>query len=827
MVDESIQGKIDRLARVAAGTDLGDLSALVDLSELAGEIADALMVSELPALSALATRIKCGVESIVLRETESPEEALREAHRAIDELRRVFATAGASGASTQTTPAVDASLLSAWIAGCDSLLGDLESQVLAAERDPADAEAQAEIRRIVHTLKGECGVLALHDVQRLCHEAESLMDTRAMANQPPPVDLLLEIVDWLKNAIGGLASNPAMEMTGNAELLRRIVAAQEAPAEPRRAAGAPAPAASGPPTAAAAPGRGAGGGADLMACVVAAEAEDTLADFICEAREHLNGAEEALLSLGHDPKNRELINTVFRAFHTIKGVSGFLHLSPIVALSHRAEQLLESARRGTITMGRGELDVVLASCDMLLKLLSMVGGGAAPARPDFEALLLRLDKASSAAVPPASTLASGTDAAGGPVPAKILSKRIEQTVKVSTSRMDSLLTMVGELVIAQQMVTQDMATLGAAGQRVQKTLLQAQKIVRDLQELSMALRMVSLKSTFQRMTRLVRDVSNKAGKEIVCVTEGEDVELDRNVVEEITDPLVHMIRNACDHGLEQAPERVAAGKPPEGRVTLRAYHSGGSIVVEIGDDGRGLRREQILAKAKTNGLIPADADEASIPDSEVFSLIFLPGFSTAEKVTDISGRGVGMDVVRRNIEALRGKIEIRSIPGKGTTFLLRLPLTMAIIDGMIVRVGDQRYVLPTISIEQAFRPPDSDVSTVIGRGEMVNFRGRLLPIHRLGRVMGLADGDGSPTDGLLLVVESGTSRCALLVDEIIGRQQVVIKNIGSAGAGLRGVAGAAILGDGRVALILDVASILAQEGRGRRHRPIERQRSDS
>jgi two-component system, chemotaxis family, sensor kinase CheA len=379
--------------------------------------------------------------------------------------------------------------------------------------------------------------------------------------------------------------------------------------------------------------------------------------------------------------------------------------------------------------------------------------------------------------------------------------------------MDNLVTMVGELVIAHQMAVQGAASMGAVGLEMQRTLAQVHKIVRDVQEVSMALRMVSLRGTFQRMTRLVRDVALKAGKEIACVTEGEEVELDRNVVEEITDPLVHMIRNACDHGLETATDRIRAGKNPTGRVTLKAYHSGGSIVMEIGDDGRGLRREKILAKARASGLIDPRVDEASIPDSEVFALIFLPGFSTAEKVTDISGRGVGMDVVRRNIEALRGKIEIRSTPGRGTTFLVHVPLTMAIIDGMVVRVGTERYVLPTLSIEHAFRPGGSDVSTVAGRGEVVNVRGRLLPIQRLGRLLGL-ESMTEPKDGLLVVVESAASKCALLVDEIVGQQQVVIKSLG--GSQARGVAGGAILGDGRVALILDVGA-LRDSGHGTAH----------
>ncbi|MCE7973691.1 MAG: chemotaxis protein CheA [Leptolyngbya sp. PLA1] len=583
--------------------------------------------------------------------------------------------------------------------------------------------------------------------------------------------------------------------------------------------------------------------------------EENLPDFLCEAKEHLTNSEEALLALDQDRENKELINTVFRAFHTIKGVSGFMALKPIVALAHSAEQLLDGARSGTVLLHRPELDLILASCDMMARLLGVLEGASGPARGDFEMLVQRLDAAARgaagapeapkaervapvAAVPEAgdagvgagTALASTAAASSGAAPeaearpageaesaGATKLRKSDQTVKVNTSRMDSLVTMVGELVIAQQMVVQDMTRLmgpGGGNPRVQRTLGHMSKMIRDLQEVSMSLRMVNLKSTFQRMTRLVRDVSQKAGKQIEVFTEGEDVELDRNVVEAITDPLVHMIRNSCDHGVEGADERRAAGKPPVGRVSLRAYHAGGSIVIEIGDDGRGLRREKLLAKARSKGLIAADVNDASMPDSEVFSLIFLPGFSTAEKVTDISGRGVGMDVVRRNIEALRGKIEIRSTPGEGTTFLLRLPLTMAIIDGMVVRVGSQRYVLPTLSIQQSFRPKGSDLKTAVGVGEMVRVRGTMLPIYRLNRVLGLGEGKDILEDALLIVMEADDLRFCLMVDEILGQQQVVIKTLTQTGQQLRGVSGGAILGDGRVALILDVAQVagLAREG---------------
>ncbi|MCH7791656.1 MAG: chemotaxis protein CheA, partial [Planctomycetes bacterium] len=301
-----------------------------------------------------------------------------------------------------------------------------------------------------------------------------------------------------------------------------------------------------------------------------------------------------------------------------------------------------------------------------------------------------------------------------------------------------------------------------------------------------------------------------SGKKITLRVEGEDTELDRNVVDQIGDPLVHMIRNSCDHGLEPPEERLAAGKPETGVLTLRAYHQGGSIVIEIEDDGRGLPRDKILKKAIERGIYTPDRELDKIPDSEVYNLVFLPGFSTAEKVTDISGRGVGMDVVRRNIQALRGKTEIRSAPGKGSTFAMRLPLTMAIIDGMIVRLGSQRYVIPTLSIEQSFQPTRDQISSVIGQGEVVSVRGSLLPIYRLSQIVNLDEGIDDPCESLLIVLESNDLRCCLLVDEIIGQQQVVIKSLGEGVKSIRGVSGGAILGDGRVALILDVGGLIKE-----------------
>ena len=559
-------------------------------------------------------------------------------------------------------------------------------------------------------------------------------------------------------------------------------------------------------------------------------ADENVGDFALEAREHLANAEAAVLTLEANPTDIEQVNVVFRAFHTIKGVAGFLNLPRIVEVAHAAEYLLDKVRSNKLPLSAHVLELVLASSDLLGQLIGMLSGGEAPKERELKILVRRLQAACEGrnipapgatarpAAPASSTAEAKPTVAAAATPSETeaaasapkthATAKGDQTVKVSTQRMDSLVNLVGELVIAQLMVVQDPEVGKLHDQRVQRNLAHLGKIVRDLQETSMSLRMVTLKSTFQKMARLVRDVAAKAGKRVQLEVEGEDVELDRNVVEEIGDPLVHMIRNACDHGIEPSDERRRVGKPDHGTLKLRAFHSGGSIVIEVEDDGRGLGRERILKKCLEKGLIDTTRNLDEIPDSEVFNYIFLPGFSTAEKVTDISGRGVGMDVVRRNIEALRGSVEIRSTAGKGSVFSMRLPLTMAIIDGMVVRVGSQRYIVPTLNIERSFRPTAEQLTMVLGKGEVVRVRDGLLPIYRLQRIFNLNEGCTELGDGLLLVLENGKRRACVFVDEILGQQQVVIKSLGESRPQLRGVSGGAILGDGRVALIVDVGGLL-------------------
>ena len=567
--------------------------------------------------------------------------------------------------------------------------------------------------------------------------------------------------------------------------------------------------------------------------------------FCAEAQDLLQDIEQGVLVLESNPKDSATIDTVFRAFHTFKGNVGVMKLVVLQQLTHELESLLDAARRGTFELGRESIDVILAGEDVLKRyvdeMASQLTGGSRSAKVafpipriigDVHALLARKPGASSVVpespprrpaptpAPVAAPVRPDAEADGSvhdharPTDAQQVDPKPRAAaggiVRVDTLKLDGLIDLVGELVIAQSMVVQSPEVRNVASVHLSRCLGQLRGITSDLQRTAMSLRMVPIRNTFQKMARLVRDLGVQQGKDIQLILEGEDTELDRNIVEELGDPLVHMIRNSADHGIEPQAERLAKGKPAAGTITLRAFHRGGFIVIEIQDDGRGLDPDRIRTKAIERGLVKS---EENIDERAIFDLIFAPGFSTAEIVTDLSGRGVGMDVVRRNIERMRGKIEIDSSIGRGTIFTISLPLTLAIIEGLLVGVGDQRYVIPTLSVRESFRPLPSMVTTVQGRGEMVSVRGRLTPVLRLGKHLNTPARATDLSSGILVVVESGQDSRCLFVDELIGKQEVVIKSLGDMFDQQTDFAGAAILGDGRVGLILDVNSLVKLKSR--------------
>ncbi|MHC4195586.1 MAG: chemotaxis protein CheA [Planctomycetota bacterium] len=422
-------------------------------------------------------------------------------------------------------------------------------------------------------------------------------------------------------------------------------------------------------------------------------------DFITESAEHIESAEAGLLELESKPDDTEVLNQIFRAFHTIKGLAGFLNITDIGSLAHWAENLLDLARKGQLLLDTENSELVFKSLDVMKKMLSGLKKSAETGEPrtehpDFRQLMARFKERVSGQVSidshsvktegsPEQKMRSGPDRRVG------IDRRasVAEKIKVSTVRLDNLVNMVGELVTAQLMIGDE--------HELNRKVIHQGKIVRELQELSMSMRMVTIQGVFQKMARLVRDLSHQTGKSIDFSAIGEETELDRNIVDRIVDPLVHMVRNSVDHGIESPEERKKMGKNPNGRIELRASHQAGKIIIEIEDDGKGLDKDSILKKAIESGIVKTGQE---LSDQEIFDLIFHAGFSTAQKVTDVSGRGVGMDVVKKNIESLRGKININSTPGKGTIFTIRLPLTLAIIDGLVVKVGNERYIIPIGSI---------------------------------------------------------------------------------------------------------------------------------
>ncbi len=561
------------------------------------------------------------------------------------------------------------------------------------------------------------------------------------------------------------------------------------------------------------------------AAVILEDDMSLVLDFITESGEHIESAEAGLLELESKPDDNEILNQIFRAFHTIKGMAGFLNLGEIGSLAHSAENLLDGARKGELDLTDANSDVVFESIDMLKKMIaglkeSVEAGKPVATQEGLSSLLVKL-KASAES----QSLATFLDTPEGRKKDKELDEVLvteakpekkgittkaktvssDEKIKVSTRRLDNLINMAGELVIAQLMVTEGVSKHLTVEHELVRKVVHQSKIVRELQELSMSMRMVPIHGVFQKMARLVRDLSRKEGKNIAFNTLGEETELDRSIVDKIADPLVHMIRNSVDHGIEPQEERTKVGKNPSGRIELRAFHEAGNVVIEIEDDGRGLDKQRILKKAIDNGIVTADQ---KLSDEEILKLVFHAGLSTARKVTSVSGRGVGMDVVKKNVESLHGKIDISSTPGKGTTFTIRMPLTLAIIDGQIVKVGSDRYIIPINSIVHSLKPSTEQFSSVQSRGEMVMVHGELLLLVRLYKLFNVVPTTEDPTESLLVVVEENKNKCCLLVDELLGQQQVVIKSLGERLGAIKGVSGGAIMGDGRVSVILDIPSLM-------------------
>ena len=661
---------------------------------------------------------------------------------------------------------------------CAELQVDLEQRLSVLESGSHSIEDLHAIFRAIHSIKAGAGTFGFTKLVTFTHSFETMLDhlrDGALEITPDVVDILFKSSDIVAEMVDLAQQGGEPEAGFGDEVLAQIdqILAAMSNAD------------------------GADGDAQTEDSAAELEREGSVAAFKISFKPHpslLRNANEPLLIIRELKTLGELKTEIDSArvpgLHALEPED--LHFSWLFTL------------RGACRKADVEevFEFVDDDCDLTIERLGADGTEETPRAP-AESPSQDTPKASTAAVEPAR----GPSSPGGDAPAK---ERRTSSIRVDLEKVDKLVNTVGELVITQAMLAQQLEALEADKRaRIASGLEELSTHTRDLQENVMAIRMQPVKSVFSRMPRLVRDLAGKLDKKIKLITRGEETELDKTVIEELADPLTHMIRNSVDHGLECPEERLEAEKPAEGTIVLSAEHRGGRIVIEIEDDGRGVNRERVLEKAIDQGLVPADA---KLSPEEIDNLIFAPGFSTAAAVTDVSGRGVGMDVVRRNITNLGGKITVQSMPGQGTKVILTLPLTLAVLDGMVITVGDQKYVVPLGNILESFRPKAEDVQTLVNGGQVVKMRGEFVRLVGLARIFDVPNATHDPSKGLVMMVESDRgSNFGLIVDELLGQQQVVIKSLEANYDPIDGISAATILGNGQVCLILDLDGLEAMD----------------
>jgi two-component system chemotaxis sensor kinase CheA len=675
----------------------------------------------------------------------------------------------------------------------------METMLLNLNLETADDEELNGIFRCAHSVKGGAATFGFADVAELTHKMESLLDKlRRHELQPNAtmVDVLLESADASRSLLARHQTGDTSPAAPTSDLVRRIADLADGKAPAPVAAAAPKPAAVVAPVAQAV---ALPAGVRQLEIKVGPLAHPEQADAIAELFRDIPGL-GTIKTLSTDRKD-------FRLF-AVETASTDDDLLDLFTFHVAREQI-------AITSPVVAAVVTAPAVDASHGFFDGAPGAPVAAAPVVEAPAAAgfgfFDGAPGA--PVAAAEASATSGAPAEAGAKVAAKPVSSpaaqpeaaTIRVAISKVDQLINLVGELVITQAMLAQNSRALDpAVYQQLLTGLADLDRNTRDLQESVMSIRMIPMSIVFSRFPRMLRDLAGKLGKKVDFVTQGEATELDKGLVEKITDPLTHLVRNSCDHGIEMPADRLKAGKPETGTITLSASHQGGSIVIEVRDDGKGLSREKILKKAKERGMDVSDA----MSDGDVWGLIFAPGFSTADVVTDVSGRGVGMDVVKRNIAALNGTVEIDSAEGFGMRVAVRLPLTLAIMDGMSVGVGDEVYILPLSSVVESFQVKSDAVSTVGQGSQLVKVRDEYMPVIELEKVFQVPRFDFDKNSDIMVVVEADGSRVVLLVDELLGQQQVVVKNLESNYRKVPNVSGATILGDGKVALILDTGALV-------------------
>lgn len=698
----------------------------------------------------------------------------------------------------------------------EELLADMERHLL--ELDPAapDTEQLNAIFRAAHSIKGGAGTFGFEILQRTTHLFENLLDhTRRgeLRLRPDIVDTFLETKDMLNDQLDAYRNEQAPDQEAYERIcqtlktlaLEEIGQALDGGAEPAAPAAAavadpaPAPATTTPP-------------ADSPADQ----------DATNEAPAQDDGTALVVALIGVADKDRELLVEELAQLGEVLERRGDAQRHEVVLSTSVSAEDIEA-----VMCFIAEADQVeIRPCQSIAGTAPVTGTDSAPESAGDSAGDTA-EKAPAAPAPaaepvPATPAAAATTAdAGSPPPRqqrKASAKPVKEasSIRVSVDKVDQIINLVGELIITQSMLDQTVSELDAAADpRLLNGMSLLQRNARDLQEAVMSVRMVPMDYVFSRYPRLVRDLASKLDKDVELTTEGESTELDKSLTERIIDPLTHLVRNSLDHGIESPEARLAAGKPATGRLTLSAQHQGGNILIEVIDDGAGLDRERILAKARESGLNVSDA----MSDDEVWQLIFAPGFSTAAQVSDVSGRGVGMDVVKRNIQAMGGHVEILSRQGQGTTTRIVLPLTLAILDGMSIRVGEETFILPLSAVLESLQPSRDNLYAMAGDDQVLQVRDEYLPVVAVHSALDVANARTEITETIAVIVQGEGRRYALLVDDLIGQQQVVVKNLETNYRRVPGVSAATILGDGSVALILDIADLhrLDREKKQRRH----------
>lgn len=837
---------IEQIDQLGIEVNLSDLSSAHDLEKILSSISSLSQDTDIASLPPLAGalaqalsslnslklfRDKKGLEEILsflcsslkaalscLVRGEDPSEYIKSLEEKIKEISNPV-----GGRKIQTY--FDSHLLEVpgFVSSAKGSIDDAEHCLLALEKSTEDKSKIDEVFRAFHTLKGEANLTGLSSIGTLAHEAEDFLGALRAGKikaDGEGISVLLRIVDEISRLLDQVLLDPSKAAGADVAVFVSELRSARARSNFR-----PQP-----------PRLDLSGGADLYT------------DFISEVSDHLSNAEKSVLILESKPDDKEAINNIFRVFHTIKGAARFLDLKDIQIYAHEAETMLDLVRKGSLHFEGRVVELSLLSIDWIRKLLSLLqeqvanGGTLKTEYPDIAVYLAALKEviATKKDCPIGEILVkqgvisdpqlaqalkiqkeATPDAKLGVIlvaTQSIMPKQIEEalesqrsgillkaSIRIQLDKLDALMDMVGELVITEAQVMQSPEMLAVKKEHFQRNLLQLDLITRNLQQLVMGMRLVSIGPVFQKIERLVRDLSKAMGKEVEVVLSGEDTEIDKNMAELIVDPLMHMVRNALDHGIEPKEERLRKAKSPVGKVELSAFHKGAYVVIEVKDDGGGLPREKILRKAVERGIIK---DGTSLSDDRIFNLIFEPGFSTANIVTEVSGRGVGMDVVKRNVDRLHGKINVFSQEGQGTFFSIYFPITLAIVEGIVVKAGSQQYILPINSVIEFVRAKVSDLSEIYGEKQMYRVYDKVYPLVRLDDLFGGVEPKENFEKQTICILDSDAGRICVAVDELLGQQQVVIKSLGKKLENIRGVSGAAILGDGRVGLILDAGSLI-------------------